>query len=46
MSDHQGFRKGKSITDAIHILTELLDKWYEHDIETHICTCHRFQTSI
>jgi hypothetical protein len=31
-----GFRKGKSTMDAIHVISQIIEKSYEHDIELHI----------
>lgn len=37
MGDYQqGFRAGKSTIDAIHIMTQTIEKCYEHDIELYI----------
>lgn len=32
----QGFRRGRSTIDAIHIMTQIIEKSYEHDIELHM----------
>jgi hypothetical protein len=31
-----GFRKGKSTIDAIHVISQIIEKSYEYDIELHI----------
>jgi hypothetical protein len=31
-----GFRKGKSTIDAIHVMSQIIEKSYEYDIELHI----------
>lgn len=32
----QGFRKGRSTIDAIHVMTQIIEKAYEHNIELHV----------